>query len=184
MRSFQVVFLSFLMNGPANAHDRSWPGQKLAEVLPEAVSFTSRPASLTPAQVQWVESALGEPIRAEDRSPNFYVGTDKAAKPVGVVVFLDADGANGKIEMGESLDPAGKILHVVVFDNGESPAVSKPEFLGQFAGKTANDPFRVGSDVTAPATGAASAQVIATAARRGTLLAAAALRLGATGGSQ
>lgn len=179
--SHLLLLSTLLFGGVALAHDRSWPGQKLAATLPEATTYTQRQTTLTPAQVQWVEAALGEPIRTEDRTPALYIGTGKDTRSVGVVVFLDADGANGKIEMGEALDPTGKILRVVLFENGESPAVGKAEFLGQFTGKTANEAFKVGADLTAPTTGGAAAQTIATATRRGALLATAALQLGVTG---
>ena len=180
MRRLPIVLSLLAISAPAGAHDRSWPGRKLAEALPEAASYTARPHALTAEQIAWAEKALGSPLRTEDRSPTFYIGLDAAGAAVGVVVFLDADGVNGKVEMGDGLGTDGKLRHVVLFENAEPPAVGRPEFLTQFAGKAPGDMFMVGMDLTAPEGTEKSAQIIATAARRGALLAAAGLGLGAT----
>ena len=172
-----MLMLALAGSSLAEAHDRSWPGQKLAATLPEAANFTQRAVALSPVQQAQVEGVLGEPLRTEDRAPTFYIGTDASSQAVGVVVFLDATGTNGKIEIGESIDPAGHLLHLVLFENSELVAVGKPAFLDAFAGKTSADMFMVGHDIVGPGNGK-SAQIIATAARRGLLLAAVALHVG------
>lgn len=184
MHWFALGFSILGAVSPASAHDRSWPGRRLAEALPEAASYTARPVALTPDQIGWAEKALGSPLRTEDRTPTFYVGVDGAGASVGVVVFLDADGVNGKVEMADALAPDGKLLHVVLYDHAEPAAVGKPEFLKQFAAKSGADHFMVGMDVTSPAGAEKSAQAIATAARRGVLMAMAGLGLGTTGGAK
>lgn len=167
-----------LVAGPASAHQRSWPGKRLAETFPEAQKFTLKQVVLTPDQVSWIEKNLGEAVRTEDRSPTFYVATGKEGRSAGVVLFLDAAGTNGKIELGLSVDPEGKVLRVVLFENAESSAVTSESFLSQFKGKKAADKLEVGEDVDAPSGNERGAQILATAVRRGLLLTMAGLRLG------
>lgn len=162
----------------ATAHDRTWPGQKLAKALPEAKSFVQRISSLDPAQVAWAEKALGEPLRTEDKAPVFYVGAGKDGRSVGVVTFLDASGENGKIELGVALDPAGRIVRVTLFEHGESGGVEDRAFLDQLVGKTAASPLKIGVDLRTNDDIKRSGQAIASAAKRGALLAMAALGVG------
>lgn len=188
MRTRLLAFLLLLFVGLAlpaggRAHDRTWPAKKLAAALPEATSFAQKQVQFTAAQLAWLEKNTGAPVRTEDRAPFFYVGTNAKGRSVGVVVLLDADGVNGKIEMGEAIDPDGKLLRVVLFEHGEGAAVEKRAFLDQFKGKPASDRFRVGEDLTAPESAARSAQIVADAARRGLLMGMAGLGLGKPGGS-
>ena len=164
---------------PAEAHQRTWPGQRLAATMPSAAKFTERQVVLTAAQLAWVEKALGEPVRADDRKPYFYVGVDASGRSLGVVVFLDATGENDKLELGVAIDRVGVVMAVVVFENSESGSVTTKAFLGQFVGKRAADKFKVGADVKEAKGAPIAAQAIASAVRRGLLLAMAALRLGA-----
>lgn len=174
-----VLMAAFLTTGVAEAHQRSWPGKRLAEALPEAKKFTQKQVALTPSQIEWIEKNLGESIRTEDKSPTFYVGTGGNGRSIGIVFFLDATGANGKIEMGVAMSPQGNVLRVVLYEHSESSAVTSKDFLSQFKGKKAADKFQVGDDVTAPRGNEKVAQAIATATRRALLIAMAGLRLGA-----
>lgn len=162
----------------ADAHQRGWPGKRLAEAMPEAKQFSQKQMSLSSSQVGWVEKNLGGPIGTEDKTPAFYVGTDAGGRSIGVVFFLDTAGTNGKIEIGLAMKPDGSVVRVVLYEQSESASVASSGFLGQFAGKTAVDKLKVGADVTAPKGDEKIAQIIATATRRGLLLATAGLRLG------
>ena len=163
---------------PSLAHDRSWPGKRLGDTLPEANTFAQKQASLTAPQISWLEKNLGESIRAEDRTPRFYVGTAKDGAVAGTVLFLDATGLNGKIEIGLAIAPSGQVVRVVLFEHSERASLTSPTFLGQFAGKKAAHKFKVGVDVTSPSGDEKGAQILATAVRRGLLLAMAGLKLG------
>lgn len=165
----------------STAHERSWPGKKLDKALPEAKSFVQKVSSLSPAQVAWVENALGEPIRNEDKSPVFYVGTGPDGRSVGIVVFIDASGANGKIEQGVVLDPSGRIVRVVLYEHSEGGGVEERAFLDQLAGKTAASKLKIGDDVQANDAIKRSGQAIASGAKRGALLAMASLGIGRKG---
>ncbi len=171
-----ALFVCF--SSTAFAHNRSWPGKRLEEMLPEAKTYSQKQGSLTPPQIAWVEKSLGEPIRAEDRNPLFYVGAAKDGAVVGTVVFIDASGLNGKIEMGLAIDPVGRVIRALLFEHSEGAYVASSAFLGQFRGKKASDKFKIGVDIKAPTEEKKGAQIVATAIRRGLLLAMAALRLG------
>ncbi len=177
-----ILFLLFLgaLFAPhtANAHQRTWPGKRLAEVIPSASKFTERVVTLRADQIAWVQKSLGEAIRTEDKTPSFYVALDGKGRSLGAVVFVDATGDNGKIEVGVGIDPSGAVLNVALFEHSESGAVSSKGFLGQFTGKKAGDKFKLGDDVKAPSGGGKAAQAIATATRRTLLLAMAGMRLG------
>ena len=162
----------------ASAHQRTWPGRRLAEMMPAANKFTERSVTLSAAQIAWTEKSVGESIRTEDKTPSFYVGVDAKGRSLGVVMFVDATGENGKIELGVAIDLAGAVAKVALFEHSESSAVASNDFLGQLAGKKAADKFKVGDDVKAPSGGGKAAQAIATATRRTLLLAMAGLRLG------
>jgi len=156
----------------ANAHQRSWPGKRLADTFPEAKDFVQKQANLNSSQVQWIEKNLGESIRTEDKSPIFY------SSAAGWVVFLDATGGNGKIEMGIAITPNGEVANVVLLESSESKDIDSKQFLSQFNGKKANDKFKVGGDVKAPKGLEDTAQSIATSVRRGLLLAMASFNIG------
>ena len=173
-----LLFLGTLFAHNADAHQRTWPGKRLAEMMPAANKFTERSVTLSSDQIAWVEKSLGESIRTEDKTPSFYVAVDGGGRSLGVVVFVDATGENGKIEIGVAIDVAGAVTSVALFEHSESGAVASKEFLGQFSGKKAADKFKVGDDVKAPSGGGKAAQAISTTTRRALLLAMAGLRLG------
>ncbi len=176
--SILVFIAAAIAPHDANAHQRTWPGKRLAEMMPAANKFTERKLTLTAEQIAWIEKTLGESLRTEDKTPSFYVGVDGKGRSLGVVVFVDATGENGKIELGVAIDAAGTATKVALFEHSESGAVASKDFLGQLSGKKAADKFKIGDDVKAPNSGGKAAQAIATGTRRSLLLAMAGLRLG------
>ncbi|MFZ5471556.1 MAG: hypothetical protein ACOZIN_19190 [Myxococcota bacterium] len=162
----------------AEAHQRSWPGKRLAEAMPEAKKFTQKQVVLGTAQIEWIEKTLGSRIGTEDKNPTFYIGTGSDGRTMGVVFFLDVAGENGEVEMGVAMTPAAAVQRVVLYEHSEPSSVASKEFLSKLEGKKAADPFRVGEDVKAPAGAEKSAQALATGVRRALLIAMAGLRLG------
>jgi hypothetical protein len=75
----------------------------------------------------------------------------------GVVAFNSFDvapdirGYAGPIKMLVALEPSGRICGIRVLEHRETPnfvhRMDKPEFLGQFLGKSVNDPLRVDADI-------------------------------------
>ena len=111
MKTFAAGLIISLGLAPvlAEAHQRSWPGKRLAEALPEAKKFSQKQVALGTAQVEWIEKTLGSRIGTEDRNATFYVATDAGGRSVGVVFFLDVAGENGKVEMGVAMTPSGGV---------------------------------------------------------------------------
>lgn len=167
-----------LLTLPALAHQRSWPGKRLAESLPGTNKFTLKQVSLAGEQIAWVEKNLGEAVGTADKIPSFYKAEGKGGSDLGVVQFLDVNGANGNIEMSLVIDPSGKVIRVLMFEYSDGKELASAKFLDQFAGKKGGDKFQVGGDVIAPQGREKVAQRIATAVRKGLLLAMAGLRLG------
>ena len=182
MNAFRLMILSLvainLIISSAHAHQKSWPGKKLSATFPAGKNFVQKQVTLNAAQIKWVENGLGEKIRTEDSTPVFYATTSADAPASIWVVFLDATGANGKIEMGVAVSSAGKVINVAVLDSSESKDLQTLSFLKQFVGKVGTEKFKVGDDVRAPEGQSVAAQAIASTVRRGLLLAMAALNVG------
>lgn len=145
------LFSLWLLNTPilSNAHETEWPGQKLASIFPMANKFVQRNAVLTAEKVAAIEKDLGAKLRIEDQKPVFYIPIDGKKKPMGLVLFTDAEGPHGVIEGAIGLDMKGKVVKVVIYEHKEAEAITNDEFLEQFMGRGIEDAFKVGEDVVA-----------------------------------
>ncbi len=157
------------------AHDLVWPGEKLKALYSQAVSFEQKNLYVTDQQRVAIEKSLGSGLREEDLKPSIYfalvkTNADNPPHKAAVILFVDALGENGKIEIGLVVNGKGELTKIHIFENNESPKLSQQAFLKQFEGKKATDPIRVGTDITAPVGTAGSAQAIASGARRGLLI--------------
>jgi hypothetical protein len=164
-----------LFGASAFAHDLVWPGEKLKALFPEAVSFEQKNLYVSDEQKAAIEKALGSGLQEEDLKPSIYLAVVKATpdsppRKAAAIMFIDAFGKAGKIEMGVVVGGKGEIKKVVLFENKEHDAFSQQDFLGQFEGKKASDSFRAGSDVASPAGREETAQAVASGAKRGLLI--------------
>ena len=105
----------------------------LKGLLPEAASFD---------QVAEVE---GTPI---------YEARDASGRPLGLALFVDADGYGGTIRLAVGLDmEAQRLIGVRVLEQSETPGlgsrITEATFLAQFEGKSMDDPFMPGEDIEA-----------------------------------
>ncbi len=173
-----VVLLIFGFAGiglPAFAHDLTWPGEKLKALFPQAESFEQKNLYVSDAQRLNIEKALGVRLPEEDLKPSIYFAVvrntpDAPPRKAGAIMFIDAHGDGGKIELGVVVSGKGDLMKVLIFENKESPKITQQAFLRQFEGKKATDQFMVGSEITAPAGTGKSAQAIASGARRGMII--------------
>jgi len=157
------------------AHDLEWPGEKLKALFPQAVSFEQKNLYVSDEQKVSIENALGSRLREEDMKPSIYfalvkANADSPPHKAAAILFIDAIGDGGKIEIGLVVSGKGEMMNIQIFENNESPKITKQAFLRQFEGKKSTDPFKVGSDIAAPAGTDKSAQAIASGARRGLLI--------------
>ncbi len=164
-----------LLEAAAYGHDLVWPGEKLKTLFPDAISFEQKNLYVSGEQKAAIEKALGARLPEEDMKPSIYLAIVKSAadaqpRKAAAMMFIDAQGEGGKIELGVVVSGKGELLKVRIFENKESPKLLEQSFLKQFEGKKAGNPFRAGADVKAPAGIEKSAQAIASGARRGMLI--------------
>lgn len=139
------LFLALLVSFVAPAHEKQWPEKRLRQVWPQAQTFAARQVTLEPGQLSQLGRS-GIKLGAEDRSPTFYIAKGKTSsssqsKSLGVIIFIDEYGANGKMEISVAIDVDGRTKKIDIWSHAENVAVNKDEFLGQFIGKTSKESF-------------------------------------------
>ena len=168
-----ALFFAFSVSGSAAfGHDLVWPGEKLKALFPQAESFEQKNLYVSDEQRASIEKALGVKLPDEDLKPSIYLAVvrntpDAPVRKAGAIMFIDAQGDGGKIEMGVVVSGKGELAKVLIFENKESPKLIDPAFLKQFEGKKASDLFKAGNDIKAPAGMDKAAQAIAGGAKRG-----------------
>lgn len=166
---------AFFLTSASFAHDLIWPGEKLKILFPEAVSFEQKNLYVSDAQRSQIEKTLGSRLPDEDLKPSIYLAVVQSSpgsqpRKAAAMMFIDAYGEGGKIEMGVVVNGKGDLVKIQIFENNEPEILSQKEFLKQFEGKKASSPFKTGVDITAPPGKDRSAQAIASGARRGMLI--------------
>ncbi len=167
--------LVLLISSLSYAHDLVWPGAKLKALFPKAESFEQKNLYVSDDQRAALEKAIGTRLPEEDLKPSIYLAVVKdrpegPVKKAAAIIFIDAYGEGGKIEMGVVVGGKGELMKIQLFENKEPQKISRPDFLKQFEGKKASDPFKVGTDINAPHGLEKSAQAVASGARRGILI--------------
>jgi len=175
VRGFFSVIIFLLLVTVSYAHDLVWPGEKLKALYPQAVSFEQKNLYVSDEQKAALEKTLGTRLPEEDLKPSLYLaiiksGTDSPPRKGAAIMFIDAVGEGGKIEMGVVVGGKGELIEIQLFENKESSKLTQQVFLKQFEGKKATDPFKINMDITAPAGTDRAAQAIASGARRGLLI--------------
>lgn len=170
-----VIAAVFLSTSYSFAHDLVWPGEKLKALFPQAESFEQKNLYVSDEQRSRIEKTLGSRLPEEDMKPSIYLAVVRSApdsppKKAAAMMFIDAYGEGGKIELGVVVSGNGELMKVHIFENKESDKLVQQTFLRQFEGKKASDPFAAGNDIKAPAGKDKPAQAIASGARRGLLI--------------
>ena len=144
-----LIFLVISVPLLGNADETELPNQKLMAIFPKARTFVLRSPILTPNQIAAIEKELGAKLLAEDQKPVFYIPISDRKKPMGLVLFTNAEGSAGVIKGVVGLDMRGKVVKVEVYEHKESNAIADEEFLKQFVSMGIDAAFRVGVDVEA-----------------------------------
>ncbi|MBI5666326.1 MAG: hypothetical protein HZC49_14740 [Nitrospirae bacterium] len=172
-----VLFLLLIISWPSasSGHDSVWPGDKLKALFPQAESFEQKNLYVSDEQRKNIEDALGGKLLEEDLQPSIYFAltrsrSDAPLKKAAAIMFIDAYGKGGKIEMGVVVSGKGDLEKVLIFENSEAGSLRQTTFLEQFAGKKADAPFKTGGNITFPAGEEKAAQAIASGAKRGLLI--------------
>lgn len=165
-----ILVIVFVANSfKISAHEVSWPGKRLRKAFLEAEGFKQRQVSLTKSQINFIEKELGEKIGSEDTSPVFYIAY-RGKKVIGVIVFVDAFGEYGKIELSVVMGPNGKVKNVDVWEQSDTRKIQEKPFLNQFIGKKAFEPFEIGKDITPVEDAKISSRAVAKAVKKALLL--------------
>jgi hypothetical protein len=182
MGNVKTIFLMFLFliaallcTDVSSAHDLVWPGEKLKTLVPEADSFEQKNLYVSETQQKMIEERLGVVLPPEDLKPSVYLsivrtGPDARPRKTSAMMFIDAFGNGGKIEMGVVVNGKGELQKILLFENDEAESLNDKTFLGQFEGKKPSDSFTVGVDIVAPKGNEKSAQAIASGAKRGLVI--------------
>ncbi len=170
MHMFKVSLISlvlFFMAGTVIGHEKKWPEKRLRQVWPEAQSFTSKQVSLTSGQIAELKGNDVQ-IGAQDRSPTFYfaeVTQEKKPKKIGIILFVDATGNNGVMEISIAMGLDGGVKKIDIWDHSENASIAKENFLKQFVGMNSKSSFAVNKDYQ-PVVGAEKASESAARAVR------------------
>ena len=163
MQVFKVGFVSLILlflSVTSSGHEKKWPEKRLRQAWPEAQSFTSKQVSLTSSQIAELKTDDIQ-IGAQDKSPTFYfaeVTQEKKTKKIGIILFVDATGENGVMEISVAIGLDGGVKKIDVWDHSEKASIANNDFLAQFVGKTSKNPLTVNKDYR-PVTGAEKASV-------------------------
>ena len=139
-----------MLSSIALGHEKQWPERRLKQVWPEAQSFTSKQITLTPSQISELKNE-GVKVGPENRNPIFYFAQAAGATSVerlnlGVILFTDETGENGRMEISVAVGLDGAIKKIDLWEQSENPLVKKEDFLQQFVGKTVKDSFIANKD--------------------------------------
>jgi hypothetical protein len=170
-----VVLIYIFTPSYSFAHDKAFPADKLKALYPEAISFEQKAIHISDQQRSRIKRQLKAPLPEEDLNSFVYFVIAKQndntpPRKVAVVIFTNAYGDGGEIELGVVVGRKGELMKIRVFENNEAEILSSHSFLKQFKGKISSDAFKVGIDMTSPPNEKRSTKAIASGARRGLLI--------------
>ena len=134
------LLVLFINVGISLAHDLVFPAATLKTIYPQTESFEQKNLYVSDEQKAAIEKTLGSRLPEEDLKPSIYFtivrpGPDARPRKEAVIMFIDAPGEVGKIEMGVAVSGKGDLIKIHLFENKESKSLSHPDFLRQFDGK-------------------------------------------------
>ena len=146
-----LAHVFFILSAPLliDAVAMEEPELRLRAIFPMAKKFVLRHPLLTPDKIATIEKELNTKLRAEDQKPIFHIPISNEKKPMGLILFANANGPFGVIKGAVGLDMRGKVVKVEIYEHKESDAIAGDEFLKQFIGMGIDDAFKVGEDVEA-----------------------------------
>ena len=170
-----IVLVSLIFPYDVYAHDKIFPGEKLKTLYPEAISFEQKDLYISDQQSARIEDKIKVSLPDEDLKPSIYFVITKQndeapPRKVAVIIFIDAYGDGGKIEIGVVVGRKADLMKILLFENDESAILGTQAFLKQYEGKNPSDVFEVDRDIKAPPGEEKTAQAIASGARRGLLI--------------
>lgn len=129
------------------------PERTMTKLFPNAIDFRTVTKRITPELVRRIEERVGVRLDDSERGEfNYYEINGRVEgriQRIGTVMALAGTGDYGAIEVVIGLDMHERIVGVYIQRmrerNGEK--LRSPEFLGQFRGKSKEDPIEVDHDI-------------------------------------
>ena len=171
MRKLFLLSLTLVMTVPALGHGDALARETLKKFFPEAENFVSRKKSLTPQQLLQVEKASGDEVQAADKELTVFVAVAKNPQTgkmhsIGAVLMVDAQGAEGLVDMAVGYNLDGSVRKVLIMENKDDKELESEAFLKQMEGKNPSDSWDVEQGFQLVGN-PASAQAVIRAVRRG-----------------
>lgn len=124
------------------------PDQDIKQFYPGADTYRTDYKKVTSKQKVDIEKRIGTKLDPDESEFKFYYIL-KGDKQVGTILTHLGKGQYGAIEVVVALDNDGKVKGVGVQRDREKKRAElrSEKFLGQFKGKTKNDPIKTGADI-------------------------------------
>lgn len=173
-RAAALLALAILGSAPVWADVCVWrdPERTMTKLFPAATDYRTVTQRITPELARQVEERAGTTLDDSERAEfNFYEITGRAAGAtvrLGTVLALAGRGEYGAIEVVVGLDPDERIVGVYIqrMRERQGDKLRAEAFLGQFRGKTKDDPLEVGRDIRPVAEAPAASRVVALAVKK------------------
>ena len=159
MKSRSVLFLLVLLVPvPLLAHgdDTSFE-DTVAAIFPKAAcasgaeedcsDATPHEKKLTADQLKYVEEQSGSKVQSNDNPFVYWAVFDENHRQLGTLVFVDADGRKGGVELAIGVRSDGTLANVLVQENNEDLPLSSHQFLDQLQGKSIESPLKIVEDI-------------------------------------
>ncbi|MBI4444813.1 MAG: hypothetical protein HY645_02790 [Acidobacteria bacterium] len=166
-----VVLLLWAFLAPVAAHEATLSHATLKTIFPEAENFITRKKVFSAQEVARIEKTLQSTLPEADKNLTMFVAVakdPKTQKPrsLGAVLMVDAQGAQGPVDLAVSYRMDGSVRKVVVLKNDDDKKLESPSFLRQFEGKGPSSGWEIGKDLQLSGNTTSSKAVIL-AVRRG-----------------
>lgn len=140
-----AALLLGLPAGAEDGHSHDGPTSQLKKIFPKAQTFVTKDLAIDPAARKRIETKLGAKLHDHDLQDHVFVPV-AGGRSAGVARQAHVH-LGGEADIVVGVDMKGVIQGVVV--TGAPAAVCSGSFLGQFQGKTASSPLKIGQDLKA-----------------------------------
>ena len=139
-----------------HAHLATWGSwditkRNLDRLFPESTKYLRKKYVYSSKEIENIEAFLGFALYPEDKTPEFYIAVKEESgrqKLLGVAIFIDprsqpkiVGGEVVRLEVGVGVDTRGRIENVMLYDYTGNQALTAPDFLGQFRGRSLEQEF-------------------------------------------
>jgi len=123
------------------------PLKLLKKAAPNSAGFITREGIINSKQVKFIEKKIKGKLSDADKLPVLYISTREVQGKLmkhGVLIFVRGDG----FKLLLNIDGKGKMQHIHVVDAAYRKLKKRKSFWKQYIGKSLEDDFEVGKDIT------------------------------------